>query len=69
MFALLLRRWLIAAIAVPVAAAGARKLSQKIEERRGPRNKAARALRSGADLLQRVGGRKPRRKGLLGRLR
>ncbi len=69
MFAVLLRRWLIAAVAVPIAAAGARKLGQKIEERRGPRNKAARALRSGADLLQRAGGRKPRRKGVLSRLR
>ncbi len=69
MLAVLLKRWLIAAIAVPVAAAGARKLGQKIEERRGPRNKTARALRNGADMLQRFGGRRPRRRGLRGRLR
>ncbi len=54
----LLKRFLFAAIAVPVAAFGARKLSDAIEKRRGP-NRGSRLLRSGANTLQDRFGRQP----------
>jgi len=54
-------RWALVAIAVPVAVAGARRVSQEIEERRGP-SRGTRILRRSADTLQRVAGRKPRRR-------
>ncbi|BCY11326.1 hypothetical protein [Actinoplanes sp. L3-i22] len=47
----LIRRFVIMAIAVPLAAAGARKLSDGLESRRGS-NRASRLLRQGADVLQ-----------------
>jgi hypothetical protein len=47
------------AIAVPLAAFGARKLSDAVEKRRGP-NRATRLLRQGADTLQ--GFRKPKKR-------
>jgi len=53
-------RWAIAAIAVPLAAAGVRKVGQAVEARRG-QNRATRMLRGSADFLQRTAGRKPRR--------
>jgi hypothetical protein len=56
-------RWAVAAVVVPVAAAGARKGSRAVEARRGPSG-ATRLLSRSADALQRFGGRKPR-----GRLR
>ncbi|MEV6842973.1 hypothetical protein [Actinoplanes sp. NPDC051411] len=46
----LIRRFVIMAIAVPLAAAGARKLSDALEARRGP-SRATRLLRQGADTL------------------
>jgi NADH:ubiquinone oxidoreductase subunit H len=47
----LIRRFVIMAVAVPLAAAGARKLSDVLEARRGP-SRATGLLRNGADLLQ-----------------
>jgi len=57
----LLRRWLIIAIAVPLAAAGARRLSEAVEARRGP-SRATVLLRRAADTAQTTFGRKPRRR-------
>ena len=57
----LLRRWLVVAIAVPLAAAGARRLSEAVEARRGP-SRGTVLLRRAADGVQRTFGRKPRRK-------
>ncbi|GIF05940.1 hypothetical protein [Actinoplanes siamensis] len=53
----LLRRLIITAIVVPLGAAGARKLSEVIEKRRGP-SRATRLLRQGADTVQSTFGRK-----------
>ncbi|MDG4827851.1 hypothetical protein O7627_00870 [Solwaraspora sp. WMMD1047] len=50
-------RWAVMAVAVPVAAAGARKVSQKMESRRGP-SRTSGLLRKGADMLH--GNRKRR---------
>jgi hypothetical protein len=47
----LIRRFVVMAIAVPLAAAGARKLSDRLESRRGS-SRASRLLRQGADVLQ-----------------
>ncbi|GAA2716338.1 MULTISPECIES: hypothetical protein [Actinoplanes] len=55
----LIRRFVIMAVAVPLAAAGARKLSASMEARRGP-SKASGLLRKGADTLQGFG--KPKKK-------
>jgi hypothetical protein len=52
------KRWAIMAIALPVAAAGARRLSQSMESRRGP-SRTSGLLRKGADILQQVTGRAP----------
>jgi hypothetical protein len=59
MFVNLLRRFLIMAVLVPLAAAGARKLSDVVEARRGP-SRGTRLLRQGADTLQ--GFRRPRKR-------
>jgi len=58
-----LRRVIITAIVVPLGAAGARKLSDAVERRRGP-SRATRLLRQGADTVQSTFGRKkqPRRR-------
>nr|WP_296067522.1 hypothetical protein [uncultured Actinoplanes sp.] len=56
----LIRRFVIMAIAVPLAAAGARKLSDTIEARRGP-SRGTRLLRQGADTLQGFRRQKKRR--------
>lgn len=61
MFWKMIGRWVVAAVAIPLAAAGARRLGQTIETRRGP-SRATGALRKSADLLQRVGGRPTRRR-------
>jgi hypothetical protein len=55
----LFRRFVIMVIAVPLAAFGARKLSDAVEKRRGP-NRATRLLRQGADALQ--GFRRPKKR-------
>ncbi|MEU4680704.1 hypothetical protein [Micromonospora sp. NPDC023737] len=44
-------QWALMAIAVPVAAAGARQLSRKMEARRGP-SRVSRLLNQGADKLR-----------------
>jgi hypothetical protein len=56
----LIRRFVIMAIAVPLAAAGARKLSETVERRRGP-SRTTRLLRQGANALQGIRPRKKRR--------
>ena len=61
MFLALARRWLVMAIAVPLAAAGARRLSEAVEARRGP-TRSTRLLRRGADTLQGTFGRKKKRR-------
>ena len=53
------RRFVIMAVAVPLAAAGARKLSDVVEARRGS-SRATRLLRQAADTLQ--GFRRPRKR-------
>jgi hypothetical protein len=53
----LIKRYAIAAVAIPLAAAGARKLSQRIEAKRGP-SRRTRLLTRGADTLQGAFGRK-----------
>jgi hypothetical protein len=57
----MLRRWLLVAIAVPLAAAGVRRLSDAVESRRGPSRGTA-LLRRAADGVQQAFGRKPKRK-------
>ncbi|GIJ25710.1 hypothetical protein Vqi01_08720 [Micromonospora qiuiae] len=44
-------QWAVMAVAVPVAAAGARRLSHSLESRRGS-SRASRMLSRGADLLR-----------------
>jgi hypothetical protein len=61
MFFNLIRRTVIMAVAIPLAAAGARKLSDVVEARRGP-SRGTRLLRQGADTLQRRFGRQPKRR-------
>ncbi|ASW55170.1 hypothetical protein CIK06_14790 [Plantactinospora sp. KBS50] len=48
---MLVKRFAITAIALPLAAAGARGLSQAIEKRRGP-SRATGLLRQAADLVR-----------------
>ena len=57
----LLKRYAIAAVAIPLAAAGARKLSQVVEARRGP-SRGTRLLTKGADTLQGTFGRQKKRR-------
>ena len=47
----LIWRYVVMAVAIPLVAAGARKLSGMMETRRGP-NHGTRILRHGADTLQ-----------------
>jgi hypothetical protein len=55
-------RWVVAAVAVPLAIAGARKVSDRIEARRGS-TRATRLLRRGVNVAQQLTGRKRRRIG------
>jgi len=55
----LFRRFVIMAIAAPLAVFGARKLGDAVEKRRGP-NRATRLLHQGADTLQ--GFRRPKKR-------
>jgi hypothetical protein len=57
----MIRRYAIAAVVVPLAAAGARKLSDTIESRRGA-SRGTRWLRQGADTVQNVFGRKQKKR-------
>ena len=59
-FISLFRRFLIAAVVIPLAAAGVRKLSDVIETRRGPSRSTA-LMRRGADTVESVFGRRRRR--------
>ena len=56
-----LGRWALVAVAVPLAAAGARRLSHAVESRRGS-SRATRLLRQGADTLQTMTRGKPKRR-------
>ncbi|HEX7746884.1 MAG TPA: hypothetical protein VF462_16690 [Micromonosporaceae bacterium] len=56
-----IKRWAVVAVALPLAAAGARRLSSAMEARKGP-SRASGLIRQGADALQRATGRKPRRR-------
>jgi hypothetical protein len=58
----MIARWVVAAVAVPLAIAGARKVSDRIEARRGS-TRSTRLLRRGAGVAQRFTGRKRRRFG------
>jgi len=58
----MIARWVIAAVAVPLAIAGARKVSDRMEARRGS-TRTTRMLRRGVDVAQRLTGRKRRRFG------
>ncbi len=67
MFFTFIRRYVLVRIAIPVAAAGARKLSDALEKHRGP-SRGTRLLRQGADTLQgRFGRQKKRRRFAFGR--
>jgi len=55
----LIRRYVIMAVALPLAAIGARKLSETLEARRGP-SRGSRLLRQGADTLQGI--RRPKKR-------
>jgi hypothetical protein len=57
----LIRRFVIAAVVIPLAAAGVRKVSDAVEQRRGP-NRGTRLLRKGADTAESILGRKKRRR-------
>lgn len=59
----LIRRFVIMAVAVPLAAAGARKLGETLEARRGP-SRTTRFLREGGDFLQGV--RRPKKRRFFG---
>jgi hypothetical protein len=61
MVANLVRRWAIVAIAVPLAAADARRLSHAVEARRGS-SRFTRLLHGSADALQRATGRRRKRR-------
>jgi hypothetical protein len=60
MFFNLFRRYVLMAVAIPLAAAGARKLSDVVEAKRGP-SRSTRLLRQGADTLQGRFGRQKKR--------
>ena len=57
----ILRRFVVAAVVIPLAAASVRKVSDVLDQRRGP-NRATRLLRRGADTAESLFGRKKRRR-------
>jgi hypothetical protein len=57
----LIRRFVLVAVAIPLAAAGVRKISDVMDDRRGP-SRGTRLLRQGADTLQGRFGRQPKRR-------
>ncbi|MGX6600880.1 hypothetical protein ACWKSP_01895 [Micromonosporaceae bacterium Da 78-11] len=61
MFFNLIKRFVVMAVAVPLAAAGARKLSDVVEAKRGP-SRGTRLLRQGADTLQGNFGRQKKKR-------
>ncbi|MFV2010881.1 MULTISPECIES: hypothetical protein [unclassified Micromonospora] len=48
----MIKRWAVVAVAVPLAAAGARKLSSVVESRKGP-SRTSNLLRRAGDALHR----------------
>jgi hypothetical protein len=66
MFFSLIKRTVVMAVAVPLAAAGARKLSEVLEAKRGP-SRGTRLLRQGADTLQGFKRQQKRRRFSFGR--
>jgi hypothetical protein len=52
-------RWVVAAIAVPLAAAAIRRLAEAMESRRGRSSRLSTALRRSAEALRRLYGRSP----------
>ena len=56
----MLRRFVIAAVVIPLAVAGVRKISDVVDERRGA-NRGTRLLRKGADAAETIFGRRKRR--------
>ena len=48
-----LRRWLLATVAVPLAASGARRLARRLEARRGGATTVTRGLTRAADTVER----------------
>ncbi|MFV2018392.1 hypothetical protein [Micromonospora sp. LOL_023] len=54
----MIKRWAVVAIAVPLAAAGARKLSSVVESRRGPSRTSNLLRRAGDTLHQKKKGRR-----------
>jgi hypothetical protein len=52
------KRWAVLAVALPLVAAGARRLSQSMEARKGP-SRTSRLLRTGADVIHQITGRAP----------
>ena len=54
------RRWAIVAVALPIAAAGIRKVSQVVEARRGPTG-VTKVMRQAADVLSMGRNRRRRR--------
>jgi hypothetical protein len=59
-FAKVVARWVVIAIAVPLAAAGAHRLSRALESRRGS-SRVSRLLSKGATALQSISGGRRRR--------
>ncbi|MFY1649501.1 hypothetical protein ACN27J_01215 [Solwaraspora sp. WMMB762] len=57
----MIKRWAVVAVAVPLAAAGARKLSSVVESRRGPSSRTSKLLRQAGDALHRNKRRRARR--------
>jgi hypothetical protein len=57
----LIRRFVVAAVVIPLAAAGVRKASDASDRRRGP-NRGTALLRKGADTAESMFGRKKRKR-------
>ncbi|MFY1632742.1 hypothetical protein ACN27F_05530 [Solwaraspora sp. WMMB335] len=47
----MIKRYAVAAVAVPLAAAGVRKLGSLVESRRGPSSRTSKLLRRAGDML------------------
>ena len=57
----LIRRFVIAAVVIPLAAAGVRKATDAYDRRKGP-NRGTALLRKGADTAESMFGRKKRKR-------
>jgi hypothetical protein len=57
----MIRRFVIAAVVIPLAVAGVRKFSDVVDQRRGA-NRGTRILRKGADTAESIFGRKKKRR-------